>query len=63
MSEERTAVSLKDVFWGRAVSPTCGDPSAVGEVRPEQLLPERVAFCFVLTSVLPFLANVTDLPP
>lgn len=31
----------KDVVWRRAVSPAYGDRSAGGEVRPEQLLPER----------------------
>lgn len=33
--------SQRDIVWGRAVSPAYGDPSAEGEVSPEQLLPER----------------------
>lgn len=39
-------MSPKDVVWGRAVSPECGDPSDGGDFSPEQLLPERGVLLF-----------------
>lgn len=67
-SEEQTACvpgAIRRMWFGGGLSVLLyGDGSAGGEVRPEQLLPERgVSFSLILTSALPFLANVTDLPP
>lgn len=44
-SEEQTAIlgAVRRMWFGGggSASPVCGDPSAGGEVSPEQLLPER----------------------